>query len=79
MRYLIGYNHSCQLVDGTIADKAVPTKMASSNGVFRIGAGINHSIVIDGEIEVNESLLTGEADNILKKEEDLLLSRKLCS
>lgn len=32
------------------------------------------AIVLDGEVEVNESLLTGEADSILKKKGDLLLS-----
>ena len=32
------------------------------------------SYVIDGEIEVNEALLTGESDYILKKKEDKLLS-----
>ncbi len=31
-------------------------------------------LVINGEIEVNESLLTGESDSILKKENDELLS-----
>lgn len=32
------------------------------------------SIILDGEIEVNESLLTGEPNSILKKTGDLLLS-----
>ncbi len=32
------------------------------------------SIVLNGNVEVNESLLTGEADEILKKEGDTLLS-----
>ncbi len=32
------------------------------------------SIILDGEVEVNESLLTGEADAITKKKGDLLLS-----
>lgn len=31
-------------------------------------------IIVNGEIEVNESLLTGESDSILKKENDNLLS-----
>ena len=32
------------------------------------------AFVLDGEIEVNEALLTGESDTILKKKEDKLLS-----
>ena len=32
------------------------------------------SIILDGEVEVNESFLTGEPDAILKKKEDMLLS-----
>ena len=32
------------------------------------------AFVIDGEVEVNEALLTGESDTILKKKEDKLLS-----
>ena len=32
------------------------------------------SVVLDGEVEVNEALLTGESDTILKKKEDKLLS-----
>ena len=32
------------------------------------------SIIMDGEVEVNESLLTGEVDAITKKKGDLLLS-----
>jgi len=32
------------------------------------------SILLDGEVEVNESLLTGEPDSILKRKGDLLLS-----
>ena len=32
------------------------------------------AVVLDGEVEVNEALLTGESDTILKKKEDKLLS-----
>lgn len=35
---------------------------------------VSDAILMDGEVEVNESLLTGEADAILKKKGDLLLS-----
>ena len=35
---------------------------------------VSDSIILDGEVEVNESLLTGEADAISKKKGDMLLS-----
>ncbi len=43
--------------------------------VFDSGKQISvDSIVLDGEIEVNESLLTGESDTVLKQQGDNLLS-----
>ena len=35
---------------------------------------IADSVILDGEIEVNESLLTGEPDAILKRKGDTILS-----
>ena len=43
--------------------------------LLEIGSQIvSDSVMIDGEIEVNESLLTGESDSILKMKDDALLS-----
>ena len=43
--------------------------------VFRTGNQvINDSIIQDGEVEVNESYITGESDTVFKKKGDLLLS-----
>ena len=43
--------------------------------LLEIGSQIvSDSVMIDGEIEVNESLLAGESDSILKMKDDALLS-----
>lgn len=45
--------------------------------IIRLSLGhqvVSDSIIVDGEIEVNESLITGESDSILKKKGDELLS-----
>ncbi len=43
--------------------------------VFRTGNQVvNDSIIQDGEVEVNESYITGESDTILKKKGDMILS-----
>ena len=45
--------------------------------VLEFGLGnqvVTDSIILSGEVEVNESFLTGEADPILKKKGDLILS-----
>lgn len=35
---------------------------------------VTDSIILDGEVEVNESFITGESDSILKKKGDMLIS-----
>lgn len=61
--------------DGILKEIAVDELVLDDVVLLSMGSQIvADSIVLDGEIEVNESLLTGESDSILKKNEDSLLS-----
>lgn len=57
--------------------KTVPSKelVLDDIAVFRAGNQISaDAVVIDGDVSVNESLLTGESDEIVKESGDILMS-----
>ena len=63
------------LRDGVI--KELSLEEIVMDDIIRLSLGhqvVSDSIIVDGEIEVNESLITGESDSILKKKGDELLS-----
>lgn len=63
------------LRDNQICEIAVDKLVLEDVCILEMGGQIcADSLVLSGEIEVNESLLTGEADPIMKKQGDKLLS-----
>ena len=63
------------LRDGVI--KELSLEDIVMDDIIRLSLGhqvVSDSVIVDGEIEVNESLITGESDSILKKKGDELLS-----
>ena len=63
------------LRDGRISEIAAENLVLDDIVIFKSGNQIcADAIVLDGEVSVNESLLTGESDEILKKPGDTLMS-----
>ena len=61
--------------DGEEREIAVEELVVDDIVIFSAGNQIcSDAIVVEGEVQVNESLITGEADEITKKPEDELLS-----
>lgn len=58
-------------------EKTIPLSEVVRDDLILLGSGdqiCSDSVVLEGEIEVNESLLTGESDGVSKKAGDSLLS-----
>lgn len=72
---LISMPKAVVIRDGTEQEIAVEELVLDDVSVLCMGKQIcADALVAEGEVEVNESLLTGEAEPILKKPGDLLLS-----
>ena len=72
---LLGASKALVVRSGKEYEIAIEEIVLDDMTILGLGSQIcSDSIVVDGEIEVNESLLTGEADAVLKKPGDSLLS-----
>ena len=72
---LISMPKALVIREGREQEIAVEDLVLDDVAVLRMGKQIcADALVADGEVEVNESLLTGESEPILKKPGDLLLS-----
>ncbi len=61
--------------DGKVVDLKLEDLVLDDLTMLKTGHQVvADSIILEGEVEVNESLLTGESENILKKKGDLILS-----
>lgn len=72
---LIAATKSVVIRDGQLQEIAVEDIVLDDMTLLSMGSQVcSDSVVVKGQIEVNESLLTGEADPILKRSGDHLLS-----
>lgn len=72
---LLGASKADVIRNGKESEIAIEELVLDDITILGLGSQVcSDSIVAEGEIEVNESLLTGEADPVLKKPGDSLLS-----
>jgi len=72
---LLGASKATVVRDGIRSEIAVEEIVLDDMTILELGSQIcSDSIVVEGEIEVNESLLTGESEPVFKKPSDPLLS-----